>query len=190
MRLRDHHKAETRALLLAAASDLFAEQGYEATTTRAVAARAGVATGTVFAHFPDKAALAGALLEERIAGALASSLQALPPGGLVAELVHVATALYAAYDARPELARALIPVALFSDATGPQLALLRAWHDARLARAVGAGELAPVDLELAFFHFFACYFGVLVGGLRGELSPKARGPLLAALLQRFYGGGS
>lgn len=36
---------------------LFAERGYEATTTAAIAARAGVTEMTLFRHFPTKAAL-------------------------------------------------------------------------------------------------------------------------------------
>ena len=55
---------ETRRLILAAAKDLYREKGYRLAPTRELARRAGVAEGTVFAHFPDKATLLAAALHE------------------------------------------------------------------------------------------------------------------------------
>ncbi|KOO11428.1 transcriptional regulator, partial [Vibrio xuii] len=42
----------TRERILNAAWALFAENGYEETTTRQIARHANVADGTVFSHFP------------------------------------------------------------------------------------------------------------------------------------------
>jgi len=47
----------TRARLLAAARDVVAEVGYAHATTKAIAAAAAVAEGTIYRHFPDKHAL-------------------------------------------------------------------------------------------------------------------------------------
>ena len=46
-----------RAAILDAAVDLLSEQGYAGCSMAAVAARAGVATGSVYRHFPNKAEL-------------------------------------------------------------------------------------------------------------------------------------
>ncbi|TQS45286.1 TetR/AcrR family transcriptional regulator [Cryptosporangium phraense] len=46
--------AEARARLREAALQLYAERGYEATTTAEIAARAGVTERTYFRHFADK----------------------------------------------------------------------------------------------------------------------------------------
>lgn len=46
-----------RAAILAAAKDLFVEQGFEATSMEAVAAQAGVSKLTVYSHYGDKLGL-------------------------------------------------------------------------------------------------------------------------------------
>jgi AcrR family transcriptional regulator len=48
---------ETRTRILESAQRLFARQGYEGTTTRALAQDAGVAEGTIFRHFENKKAI-------------------------------------------------------------------------------------------------------------------------------------
>ncbi|MEU6036544.1 helix-turn-helix domain-containing protein [Actinomadura sp. NPDC047616] len=52
-----------RARILAAAEEVFAEKG-ESASTEEVAARAGVAIGTVFRHFPTKRDLLAAIMKE------------------------------------------------------------------------------------------------------------------------------
>jgi AcrR family transcriptional regulator len=51
------------AEILTAAGQVFAESGYSATTTNAIAARAGVSPGTLYQYFPNKEAIADALAE-------------------------------------------------------------------------------------------------------------------------------
>src|ERR1700743_757501 len=78
-----------RERLVVAAVDLFAEQGYDATTVAQIAERAGVTKSTFFRHFPDKRELLFAgqetlsrLLAEGIAEAPAdaSPLEAVAAG--------------------------------------------------------------------------------------------------------------
>jgi len=50
-------EVETRTRILQAAGRLFASRGYDGTSTRDLAERAGVAEGTLFRHFPNKKAI-------------------------------------------------------------------------------------------------------------------------------------
>lgn len=185
MNRRDLAKAETRALLLATARDLFAERGVEATTTREVARRAAVGVGTVFAHFPDKAALVEAVLVEHVDGALDAAFATMPDGDVVTQLVHVASHLYRAYGERPSLSRSLVASALFLTGSDRpmtvQLDRFRGWVLERLR--VERGEATREDFDV----FFALYFRVLVGGLRGEIAACDQPRLLDRLVRRSFG---
>ena len=57
--------ADTRARIVSAAGDLFAERGYQATPMSAVADAAGLSQTGVTHHFPDRAGLLAAVLERR-----------------------------------------------------------------------------------------------------------------------------
>ena len=58
----------TRQQLVAAATELFAERGYEATSIEAVLDAAGVSRGALYHHFEDKRALFEAVLDTVEAG--------------------------------------------------------------------------------------------------------------------------
>ncbi|MCF8211805.1 MAG: TetR/AcrR family transcriptional regulator, partial [Rhodoferax sp.] len=59
-----------RQALLVAAAQLFRRQGFSATTTRDIAAAAGMQSGSPFYHFKSKDALLCAVMEEGMRAAL------------------------------------------------------------------------------------------------------------------------
>jgi len=63
----EKRKAATKAKIFKAAVELFLEQGYEMTTIEQIVARADVAKGTFFIHFPTKKAVIFYLGEQRVA---------------------------------------------------------------------------------------------------------------------------
>jgi AcrR family transcriptional regulator len=75
---RREKKLATRARVLTAARDLFDEVGYEETTIRMVAERAGVAVGSVFTTFAGKAELLSQVMADRVE-ALQAELERLAP---------------------------------------------------------------------------------------------------------------
>jgi AcrR family transcriptional regulator len=70
----------TRAALLAAAEREFSEHGYETTTSRSVAIRAEVATGTFYQYFSDKDALLREIAAERLAWVGARAVEVFDAG--------------------------------------------------------------------------------------------------------------
>ncbi len=66
--LRARHAADTKAQVLAAAAELFAESGWSGTTVSAIAKRAGVAVETVYSGFGSKKHLLRAVLDFAVVG--------------------------------------------------------------------------------------------------------------------------
>ncbi len=65
MKLTQVEKSErSRVLILEAALRLFSEQGYRGTSIREIAEAAGLSTGNLYHHFPDKEALFRTLLDQ------------------------------------------------------------------------------------------------------------------------------
>ena len=65
---RSRQAAETRAEILAAAVELFGEQGWSGTTLAAIASRAGVAVETIYSGFGSKKGLLRAALDVAVVG--------------------------------------------------------------------------------------------------------------------------
>ncbi|MFR9749886.1 helix-turn-helix domain-containing protein [Nocardia sp. 004] len=65
-------RAQVVAAMLEHAADLFAERGPAATSTREIAARAGINQALIFRHFGSKEQLVGAVLDDLAAQAVAA----------------------------------------------------------------------------------------------------------------------
>jgi AcrR family transcriptional regulator len=63
--LRERHRSTTIETVLAAAEEVFADQGLHAAHMGDIAARAGVSVGTLYNHFKDREALLAGLMEAR-----------------------------------------------------------------------------------------------------------------------------
>ena len=91
-----------RHQILEAAFDLVASEGYEAVSTRAIAARAGVGPASMFKHFPSKDDLGRELYRVALAPVLAAVAEVAARGPdartAVAAFVQL---LYRLYDERP-----------------------------------------------------------------------------------------
>lgn len=65
LKLTQEKKSErSRGLILEAALQLFSKQGYRGTSIREIAEEAGISTGNVYHHFPDKETLFRTLLDQ------------------------------------------------------------------------------------------------------------------------------
>jgi TetR/AcrR family transcriptional regulator, fatty acid metabolism regulator protein len=64
--LKEKQRQEREELILQAAEEMLAEKGYHETSMDEIAARVGIAKGTVYLHFPSKEDLVVALYEGNI----------------------------------------------------------------------------------------------------------------------------
>ncbi|NUO51610.1 MAG: TetR/AcrR family transcriptional regulator, partial [Polyangiaceae bacterium] len=114
---REKQKLATRDRVRKAALELFSSAGFDATTTKAVAERAEVATGTVFVHAKDKVDLLCLVMHDRLEEATITAFTTLPAKALREQLLHVFGEVLAMYGKAPELAAPFIKH--LPGATGP-----------------------------------------------------------------------
>jgi AcrR family transcriptional regulator len=69
MRVTAETKTATRERIIQVAAKLFIKDGWESTTTRSIAAAAGIAAGTLFNYFDSKEAVVAELISEALAEA-------------------------------------------------------------------------------------------------------------------------
>lgn len=161
--------------IIAAARQIASEGGMAAVQIAPVAARAGIAAGTVYRYFPAKTDLVAALLSgmaEREIGALRRAA-AGAPGPLSALSAAIMTFAARALHDR-QLAFAAIAEPVDAELDGARTAFRRslaAEFAGRIAAAVVEGRLPEQDSELAA----AALTGLLVEGLIGPLAPDASG---------------
>jgi AcrR family transcriptional regulator len=173
MRVTAETKAATRESILQAARRLFAESGFEATTTRDIAHAAGIASGTLFNYFTTKEAIVACMAEEALGSILDDVVREANSAATFEESLF---ALIAACLRRLKPLRKYLPALLTTslsplaedvDQHGSSLRLEHLEAVAQLARRFGYQELSPVGLQL----YWTLYIGVIVFWARDK-SPK------------------
>ncbi|ASW54046.1 TetR/AcrR family transcriptional regulator [Plantactinospora sp. KBS50] len=149
---RSRRRVDTRQRLFEAAVALIAEQGYSATTVDDIAARAGVAKGTVYYNFPSKTALFEALLRHGIGlltDGFRTAVAGQPPRAALAALVRAQLEYIQRYRAFAQL---LLSEMWRTNRQWQQtLRLLRAEAIGTIAETVQAGVDSgdlPADLDV------------------------------------------
>jgi AcrR family transcriptional regulator len=167
----DRRKAETRARLLAAARELFAEQGVGATRTGEITERADVAAGSFYNHFEGKDEIVETLLRDiaESQGALIDEMTA--PMDDAAEIISCAHRhlVRLAADDRVfgQLAIRLdASHRLMTEALGP-----RAARD--IKGGIDAGRFTVADAVAAVFQTGGALLGTIRGVVEGALGDGA-----------------
>lgn len=152
---RERNKAERRRRIKEAARAVFAEKGFDAATTREIAARAGIANGTLFLYAPDKLELLMAIVNDELVPLTESGLASLSPDrALLSQLMEFFAMRYAFWARDPRLSRSLVRETFNLDALtgnpGPEtrrFLTVRGRVHARIAGIVramqAAGKLRP-----------------------------------------------
>jgi AcrR family transcriptional regulator len=167
--------AARRDAIIAAARQIAGEGGMAAVQIAAVAARAGIAAGTVYRYFPAKTDLVAALLEEIAESELGAVRRAAAgaPGPLSALSAAIMTFAARALRQR-RLAFAAIAEPVDAELDAVRLAFrksLAAEFGTRIAAATAEGRMPEQDAAVAA----AALTGLLIEGLIGPLAPDASG---------------
>ena len=159
----------TRARLIEATRGVVREVGYTHASTRAIAQAAGVAEGTIYRHFPDKASLFLATVLESNA-AVVGWVTELPAragqGSVEGNLIEAAVQLSSLRDQ-------VLPLEL-AIAADPELAAQRQ----RVIAAAGS-SLPPGPPEAVAAYLLA---EQRIGRVRGDIDPREAASLLLGML--------
>jgi AcrR family transcriptional regulator len=181
-----------RAAILKAAVDLLSEQGYAGCSMAAVAARAGVATGSVYKHFPGKTELVVELFRYVVTHEVDAVSQAADqPGDLVARVVSVVETFTSRALKSSRLAYALLVEPVDVAVEAERLVFRRAFRDiaaARIADAVAAGVLPPQNPEITAAALIGALGEILVGPLTAGEPDVDTMPALISFTLRALGG--
>jgi AcrR family transcriptional regulator len=180
-------KAQTRERIVAAALAQVADGGYAAAGVQAIAARAGIATGSVYRHFDSKADLAAEVFRRAAAPELAAVAGATADDGRPArERIAAAAETFARRAlAGPTQAYALLAEPVDPAVEAERLEFRRGYRDLfvrTIEQGIERGELPPHDTET----FGAAIVGALGEALVGPLShPQRDHEALVATLVDF-----
>jgi AcrR family transcriptional regulator len=136
---RERGKLEKLRRIKAAAREVFREKGYEAATTREIAARADVAYGTLFAYASDKRDLMMMIINEDLEAMTDSAYEkALSRESVIDQVIEFFRPRFSYWAREPEFSRYAMRESfelLSRDkASGPQTAVFRARRPHLVAR--------------------------------------------------------
>ncbi len=184
----------TRERIVGAAHGLVAERGYAGCSVAQVAAAAGVATGSVYRHFPDKGALFAEVFRAATQREVDAVAQAGRTPGPVAERITRAVETFAHRALRsPRLAYALIAEPVDPQVESQRLVFrgaYRAIFAAVITEAVAAGELPAQDAEVSAAAVVGAMAEALILPLHTATGPAgnpATVPELTAFVLRSLG---
>lgn len=173
-RTRSEQKEDTRARVRQAALELFTTVGFDATTTKAVAERAGVASGTVFVHARDKVDLLCMVFYDVLRSATEEGFSRVRGDQpLLEQLLAVFSAIYEAYGDNEKIAGPFVRLSAGSDGPNGQIVGQLTFEflgriAALVSDAQARGEIEPtVPPLLLAQNIFALYFFGLMSWISG-----------------------
>ncbi|MFI9401479.1 TetR/AcrR family transcriptional regulator [Nocardia sp. NPDC052316] len=177
-------------LIVQAATKVLAEAGYAGMSMAAVAAEAGVATGTVYKSFAGKAELVTAVFRKVVAGELAAVVAASATGTAV-ERVSAAVETFAGRALKnPKLAYVLLVEPVDTVVDTERLHFRRAFAEAfesAVAQGVSHGELPAQDARTSAAALVGAIGEVLVGPLAAAPHGESVVPELITFALRALG---
>jgi AcrR family transcriptional regulator len=161
-----------RVAIFDAAVELLAERGYAGCSVASVAAKAGIATGSVYRHFPSKAELIVELFRVVVAREVAAVEEASKRAGDHPERIVAVLETFANRALKaPRLAYALLAEPVDAPVEAERLVFRRAFRDvvaSRISEGILAGSLPSQDPGLTAAALVGATAEVLIGPLTSE----------------------
>jgi AcrR family transcriptional regulator len=184
----EQRKAEARERIVVAALGQLADGGYASASVQAIASRAGVATGTVYRHFPSKSDLFAEVFRRASQREVDVFNHAAEDDGRSAsERIAAATEAFARRAlAAPTRAYALIAEPVDPAVEAERLIFRRGYRDVLvevLRQGIDRGELEPHDTETTAAALVGAIGEALVGPLAADRNGTGHDPLVAAVVQ-------
>lgn len=177
-------------LIVHAATKVLSRGGYAALSMAAVAAEAGVATGTVYKNFDSKAELVRAVFRKVVGGEVAAVAE-VGARGTAVERVTAAVETFAGRALKnPKLAYVLLAEPVDAVVDSERLTFRRAFAEAfesAVADGVSQGELPPQDPRISAAALVGAIGEVLVGPLADAPHGESVVPELIAFATRALG---
>lgn len=177
-------------LIVQAATKVLSRGGYAALSMAAVAAEAGLATGTVYKNFDGKAALVRAVFRKVVAREVAA-VAAAGARGTAVERVTAAVETFAGRALKnPNLAYVLLAEPVDAAVDSERLHFRRAFaetFESAVAEGIARGELPPQDPRISAAALVGAIGEVLVGPLADAPHGEAVVPELTAFAIRALG---
>lgn len=158
-----------RQAVLDGAIAVLSKDGYAGCSMSAVAAQAGVATGTLYRHFPSKSALAVELFRTVVSREVAAVEEAANRDGDLTERIVAVMETFARRALKaPRLAYALLAEPVDPAVDAERLVFRKRFRDIfaeRIAEGVAAGVLPPQDAQVTAAALVGAGGEALIGPL-------------------------
>jgi AcrR family transcriptional regulator len=192
---RQERSRRSYLALIEAATELFAQQGYDAVGTPEIAQKAGVSVGTFYRYFEDKHEVYLEIMRRTIVGAYERTVEKLTPDQFVGRARHetIAAAAGVLFDhvlGRPQLTRSFMEMSLRDQAVAElrrafeQLACQRL---ASLITAVTSREHVPDPEAFAYVLYgmcMQCAYGLAVHLVPPAIDRERARLALTAFIER------
>ncbi|MEU4808175.1 TetR/AcrR family transcriptional regulator [Nocardia fluminea] len=179
-----------RALIVQGATGVLSREGCAGLSMAAVAAEAGIATGTVYKQFENKAALVAAVFRTVVAREVDAVRAAVAEGDVVGRVTAAVETFAGRAMKNPKLAYVLLAEPVDAAVDAQRLEFRRAFaasFETAIAHGVAAGRLPAQDPGLTAAALVGAIGEVLVGPLAAAPHAETVIPELVAFAVRALG---
>ncbi len=179
-----------RALIVHGATRVLSRDGFAGLSMAAVAAEAGIATGTVYKQFENKAELVAAVFETVVAREVDAVRAAVADGDVVGRVTAAVETFAGRAMKNPKLAYVLLAEPVDAAVDAQRLEFRRAFaasFETAIAHGVAEGRLPAQDSSLTAAALVGAIGEVLVGPLAAAPHAETVIPELVAFAVRALG---